>query len=52
MTPTRLLATALTTIATAAAALAAGLPPELGLLAGLAAWRLLRAPRAAAAQGA
>jgi hypothetical protein len=52
MTPTRLLATGLTTIATAAGALAAGLPPELGLLAGLAAWRLLPTPHSAAAQGA
>jgi hypothetical protein len=52
MTPTRLVATALTTILTSVAALAAGLPPELGLLAGFAAWRLLRAPRSAAAQGA
>jgi hypothetical protein len=42
MTPTRLLAIAFTTVAGALAALAAGLPPELGLLGGLAAWRVLR----------
>jgi hypothetical protein len=41
------IATALTTIVTSVAALAAGLPPELGLLAGFAAWRLLRTPHAA-----
>jgi hypothetical protein len=45
-------AVALCTAAVAAAALAVGLPPELGLLAGFTAWRLLRAPRSAAAPAA
>jgi hypothetical protein len=44
---TRVLAIAITTVVASVAGLAAGLPPELGLLAGFAAWRLVPAAQGA-----